>query len=120
MFSPAVLDHFYNPRNTGAVEGATHYGQFGIPGDGPYVQIWLKVEGGVIARAGYETYGCPASVGCASALAEILTGKTLETARKVDAKDLALLLGGLPEGKGHCADGVIVALHAALEDEDGS
>lgn len=50
MFGPAVLDHFYNPRNTGQVEGATHYGQFGISGDVPYVQLWLKVEGGVIAR----------------------------------------------------------------------
>lgn len=117
MFSPAVLDHFYNPRNTGEVDGATHYGQFGIPGDGPYVQLWLKVEEGVITKTGYETYGCPASVGCASMLAEVLVGRSLETAGKIDARDLTLLLGGLPSGKGACADGVIAALRGALEDE---
>lgn len=116
MFSPAVLDHFYNPRNTGQIAGATHFGQFGIPGDGPYVQIWLKVEEGVIARTGYETYGCPAAVGCASVLSEVLVGKSLETAKAIDARDLMLLLGGLPDGKGHCADMAIGALRSALEE----
>ncbi|MCO5297209.1 MAG: iron-sulfur cluster assembly scaffold protein [Fimbriimonadaceae bacterium] len=118
MFSPAVLDHFYNPRNAGPVEGATHYGQFGIPGDGPYVRLWLAVEGVTIARTGYETYGCPAAVGCASVLAEVLRGKTLEVARLLEPRDLELLLGGLPDGKGECADRAIGALRSALEEDE--
>ncbi len=44
MFSARVLDHFYNPRNTGPLEGATHQGTAGIPGDGPYVELWLLVQ----------------------------------------------------------------------------
>ncbi len=44
MFSARVLDHFYNPRNTGPLEGATHQGTAGIPGDGPYVELWLVLQ----------------------------------------------------------------------------
>lgn len=118
MFSPSVLDHFYNPRNAGPVEDATHYGQFGIPGDGPYVQLWLRVEGETIAGTGYQTYGCPAAVGCASVLAEVLRGKTLDVAKLIEPGDLALLLGGLPDGKSDCADRAIGALRDALEEKE--
>lgn len=117
MFSAAVLDRFYNPRNSGPVEGATHRGMGGLRGEGPYVELWLEISGGRILKAGYETYGCPAIVACGSVLCEVLIGKPVETARAIQARDLETLLGGLPEGKGHCPELAMEALRSALEDE---
>lgn len=117
MFSTAVLNRFYNPGNTGAMEGATHHGMGGMRGEGPYVELWLDVQGEQIARASYETYGCPAVVACGSVLCEVITGKSTEVARKIDPQDLTVLLGGLPEGKGHCPELAIEALHSALDGE---
>ena len=114
LFSAAVLDHNSRPRNVGGFEGATHQGQSGVPGDGPYVVLWLRVENGSIRRAGYSTYGCPAAVASASVAAEVLQGRTVRQALSLEPRDVELLLGGLPEGKGHCAAMVVEALRDAL------
>ncbi len=98
----------------GEFEGATHQGQSGVPGDGPYVVLWLRVENGSIRRAGYSTYGCPAAVASASVAAEVLQGRTVRQALSLEPRDVELLLGGLPEGKGHCAAMVVEALRDAL------
>lgn len=67
-----------------------------------------------IVRATYESNGCPSSIACASAAAELLVGRTIDQARKLTGRDLLLLLGGLPEGKGHCADMAVVAVQNAF------
>ena len=114
MFTSAVLDHPLNPRNVGAHEGATHYGQVGDPGGGPYVLFWLTVAGDTVAKASYETYGCPAAVACASLSAQIAPGRTISQLMQLEAADLERLLGGLPEGKGHCSMMAIQAIQRAL------
>src|SRR5205823_1283524 len=81
MFSPKVLDHFYRPRNTGPLAEATHVGTAGVPGEGPYMTLWLVVNGERIERAAYHTYGCPAAVACGSVTAEVLAGRTVAQAR---------------------------------------
>ena len=115
MFSEAVLDHFHRPRNPGAPEGANREGTAGVPGDGPYMRIWLTMEGETIVRAGFETYGCPAAIACGSLLTMLAAGRGRAAALAVTSRDLALVLGGLPEGKEHCADLATEALRDALE-----
>src|SRR6266581_3446441 len=99
MYSEKVLAHFHNPRNAGSLEDATNYGVAGSPGDGPYMELWLKVDGDIVQRAGFATYGCPAAVACGSLVTQLVTGRTLGIARKIEPADLIKLLGGLPEGK---------------------
>ena len=115
MFSPVALDHIANPRNAGPLEGATHQGVAGDPGGGPYVILWLKVEGDHIIKATYETYGCPASVACASLSAQLLAGRTVKQALSVTPHDLMLILGGLPEGKEHCPVLAVEAIQNAFK-----
>lgn len=117
MFTAAVADHVHNPRNCGEMANATHYGQCGIPGDGPYVQLWLRIESGRILKATYNTNGCPAQIASASMAAQLLSGRTIEQALLIEARDIELLLGGLPEGKGHCPQMAVEALKSALSGE---
>src|SRR5579871_3971983 len=113
MFSAIVNDHVYNPRNVGPLETATHEGVAGVPGDGPYGPA-IRGGGGKIVRAAYQTYGCPGAIACGSMTAQVLTGRTIEQALRLEEKDLVLLLGGLPEGKEHCPQLAIQALRKAL------
>ena len=46
----------------------------------------------------------------------ILKNRTVQQALSVTTKDIDLLLGGLPEGKGHCPDLAVQALHDALKE----
>jgi NifU-like protein involved in Fe-S cluster formation len=118
MLSAIASQHVHSPRNVGPLEGATHFGQAGTPGDGPYVQLWFIVEAGVIQKAAHKTNGCFASIASASVLAEVLQGRQVEHALTLSPSDVSNLLGGLPEGKGYCAEMAITALNSAFEENN--
>jgi nitrogen fixation NifU-like protein len=115
MYSLQVLDHFHQPRNVGPLEAATHQATVGVPGDGPYLILWFRVEQGTIVQAAYQTYGCPAAVASGSLLAELAVGRSPKTLLSLTPREVMLLLGGLPEGKEACAERAIQALHGALQ-----
>ena len=113
-YSAIVQEHFHQPRNVGPLEGATHQGTAGAPGDGPYAVIWLRIEGGRIAEAAYRTHGCPAAMASCSMVAELATGKTVDQALGLRPEELMEALGGLPEGKEHCPVLAVEALRNAI------
>lgn len=117
MFTARAAEHLSSPRNAGPLTSATHYGEGGTPGEGPYSRLWLQVEQGRIVRAGYECNGCPSSIVTSSMVAEIVTGRTVEQAALLTPADVVLLSGGLPEGKGYYADLAVAALQSALKSE---
>ena len=95
---------------------ANRLGVAGVPGDGPFVRIWLRVDGDTILKATYDTNGCPSSIGCSSALCELSAGRKLENMKLLEPQELEQYLGGLPEGKGHYAVLAIQALRSAMEE----
>ena len=118
VLSPLAAEHVHSPRNAGRLEGATHVGIGGVPGEGPYVRLWLVLEGETIRRASYECNGCPSSVAAASMSAQILVGRTREQALRLEPADLLLILGGLPEGKESYAVLAVQAARAALQTKE--
>ena len=99
--SATFTDHVRRPRNNGPLTAATSTGRYGSPGGGPYMTLWLALEGDRIRHASFETYGCPSAIACGSMLTELVAGRTVEEALRLEANDLVLVLGGLPEGKGN-------------------
>ncbi|MCW3051182.1 MAG: iscU [Chthonomonadales bacterium] len=114
MFSALAIEHIAVPRNIGPLEGATHQGVAGVPGDGPYMILWFQVEDGQIQKAAYATYGCPAAVASGSITATLLTGRTVEQALSLTAEMIIRILQGLPEGKEDCAQLAAAALQNAF------
>lgn len=114
MVSAYVQDHFANPRNIGTLENADAIGLAGIPGQGPFLQMFLRMEAGRIAEARFDTYGCPVARGCGSWLTCWVVGKTSAQALVLEADDLMRILGGLPLGKEHCASLAVDSLRDAL------
>lgn len=114
MYSAVVQEHFHQPRRVGPLADATHFGTAGVPGDGPYIQLWLRVDEGLVRSAAYRTYGCPAAVGSASMAAQLVEGLSLEDALQVSAAQIVSGLGGLPEGKEHCPQLAAQAIVSAV------
>jgi len=106
-----------SPANRGPLEGATHVGVSGSVGDGPYVQIWLKLAGGTIEEAAFRTPGCPSSTAAAGVLCALIAGKSVERVKTLTRDDLKAVVGVLPDGKGHYIDQSIEALMKALQGE---
>ena len=115
MFSETVRRILADPAHMGEFVGATHKGVAGVPGDGPYLILWLQIVRDTIVRAAFQTYGCPSAVASGSMLATLITGRTVEKASLLTTEDLLLVLGGLPAGKEYCAELGINGLKSALK-----
>jgi len=114
-YSPAILEHFANPRHVGTLEDADAVGQGGggpmCPEDMAYV--WIKVRDGQIAEIAHKTMGCPVAISSSSMTCTLALGKTLEEALAITAEAVIAALGGVPERK---ADSVVApeALQKAI------
>ena len=120
MFSELAADHIRNRRNVGKLASATHVGQIGTPGEGPFCVLYLEVANGVILRGSYETNGCPTSIASASVLLQLITGRLVEKAVLLNSQDLLRILSPVPEGKEDCPARAIGALNIALNTKQSS
>jgi NifU-like protein involved in Fe-S cluster formation len=90
-------------------------GAAGISGQGPYLQLFAKVEADIVKEASYQTYTCPNAIACGSWMVRWMEGRGPEMLARLEAEDLMRVLGGLPLGKEHCAYLAVNALRSLLE-----
>ena len=114
MSSVTFLDHLENPRNVCTLENATTIGTATNPLCGDLLHLHLAIADDKIAAASFKVRGCPPSIAAGSVLTELLTGLTVEEARKLTPADVTHALETLPRNKEHCAILAIDALRSAL------
>ena len=116
MYSEKVLDHFNNPRNVGEIPDANAVGRVGNPKCGDIMQMYLKIENGIIEDVKFKTFGCGAAIATSSMATEMVKGKSVEDALKLTNAAVAEALGGLPAHKLHCSVLAEEAIKSALSD----
>lgn len=114
MYSSELLDHFEHPRNGGEVANPDASAQVENPACGDILKLSLKVVGGRIAEIRFLAKGCVPTMACASALTELVQGKKVEEARKLQREELVKAVGGLPDASIHASHLAMDALAAAL------
>lgn len=115
-YSERFKDHLANPRNAGELADADAVSEQTNPVCGDRLRLSLRVRGGRIEAARFLAYGCPPTLACGSALAEMLEGMTPVEAARLSRADIAKAAGGLPARKGHAAALAVETLAAALEE----
>jgi nitrogen fixation NifU-like protein len=102
-YSEAFKDHLANPRNAGELADADASAEQSNPVCGDRLRLSLRIRDGRIESARFLAYGCPPTLACGSALAEMLEGMTLEDAALLTRQDITRSVGGLPARKTHAA-----------------
>ena len=111
-----VLDHFLNPRNVGDLPDADGRAEVGATACGDVLRLALKVRAGRITEARFRTFGSSTAIASASAMTELLTGRTVAEALHFSSQEVLDALGGLPAAKMHCTLLAEEAVKAALAD----
>ena len=117
-----LLDHFMNPRNIGEIDRPDGYGRAVNPVNQYFTDIYLRVKDGIIDDIKFKTFGCVVTIASASALTEIVKGRSVE--ELISSKNpfqnllqsLRKELGAVPEKNWHCPPAAIQALLYALTD----
>jgi nitrogen fixation protein NifU and related proteins len=115
MYSPQVLDHFQHPRNAGEVANPDASVQLENPVCGDVLKLTLRVTDGRIAEIRFLAQGCVPAVACASALTELVQGRTITEARQLRREELVRAIGGLPKASLHASHLAMDALAASVK-----
>jgi nitrogen fixation NifU-like protein len=81
LYQQVILDHHKKPRNFGKLEGANKKAEGFNPLCGDKIEVYLKIEDGVVRDICFEGSGCAISTASASMMTESLKGKTEAEAR---------------------------------------
>ena len=82
---------------------------------GDLIELYLKIDkNGTIEDAKFYYLGCPGSASSASAMTELVKGKTIDQAKKITEDNVLNELGGLPKMKLDCRKLAIKALRKSI------
>jgi nitrogen fixation protein NifU and related proteins len=115
MYSPQLLDHFQNPRNTGDLSNADAVAELENPVCGDVIRLSLKMQAQRIEKIRFKAKGCVPAIACGSALTEMVLDKTVNEIRRLRRDDLIAAVGGLPQASSHAAQLALDALSNALD-----
>jgi nitrogen fixation NifU-like protein len=115
-YSPAVIDHWQNPRNFRKTDAPDGYAQVkGTCGDS--MEMFIKLKDEKIRECTFQTDGCGMTVVCSSVATELAINKSFtEALGSVSASEILRILGGLPESDVHCAQLATETLRRAMAD----
>lgn len=93
LYTDDFIAIYKNPMKYGTIQDYTHVldGNNGSCGDN--IRIYVKMNGDVIERVGFEGKGCVISIVSTSLLLSYLEGKTLKHLSEIDEEDMYLLIG---------------------------
>ena len=83
IYTTALMDHNAHPDYKYEMDDATHTHEGINPSCGDELTLSLRVKDGVIEEAAFTGHGCAVSQASADMMADLVTGETVEEARRL-------------------------------------
>ncbi len=102
-YSSTAIEYFLEKVNVGKIEDPDAYFVYTGP-CGDTMEIFLTIVPGSkeIKDAKFQAIGCAGAFAAGSAITEMIKGKTVEQAEKIEEEDVIDWLGAIPNQKIHC------------------
>ena len=110
-----------NRANYGELESASVVSEYKNIGCGDGYRLFLEIADGKISNARYTTTGCSFSLASLTIICDLIRGKTLEEAKKIQPEELETAIDGYPDRRRVYTQTAIQALQKAITDyENGT
>ncbi|SHL79784.1 nitrogen fixation protein NifU [Actinacidiphila paucisporea] len=90
MYQDVILDHYKHPHGRGLRDGQAEVHHVN-PTCGDEITLRVRLDGSVIGDVSYESQGCSISQASASVLNDLLVGKDVAEAQKIQETFLELM-----------------------------
>jgi len=102
-YSDIAIGYFLKKVNVGKIDNPdAYFVHTGPCGDTMEISLAIEPESKVIKEAKFQAIGCAGAFSSGSAITEMVKGKTIEQAEKIEEEDVIDWLGGIPGQKIHC------------------
>ncbi len=101
-YAPRAVDILGSELHLGTLSNASVHVRHQA-GCGDVLELWLRIENNIIREAAFQYAGCAGLQASASALTDIILGRTLDEAAALDERDIIMYLEAIPKNKYECA-----------------
>ncbi len=97
LYRTVIMDNYKNPKNKGLLKSDKyHFVHLNNPSCGDDMNIELFVEDGIIKEIHHDGKGCSICCSSASVMSDVLTGKSIEDAKRLIVDFYSLVIGNEP------------------------
>jgi nitrogen fixation NifU-like protein len=115
-YADPAINYFLEKKYMGHLENADQVSQK-IGSCGDIMKVYIKLgENEIIDDVRYEITGCAGAISAAMAAVELVKGKTLDAALKINDGDVFKVLENIPEKKHHCIQLAVKTMHQGIEE----
>jgi nitrogen fixation NifU-like protein len=115
VYSDRTIDMFLRTKDKRKIDSPDGFARITGP-CGDTMEIFLKMDNGIIIDAAFQTDGCSPSIASGGMVTQMAKGKSIAKIKTLTPQDILDTLGGLPEESKHCATLAVDTLKEALED----
>lgn len=115
----ALEEHRQHPRHLGKLVGCDAVGDVGSIVVGDALRFFLSIDDDTVREAQFQVFGAADMIPAASVLCDMLPGKTVQEARRLQPEHICQHLGGLDRYELTAQIWALDAMHVALDTYQG-
>ena len=115
-YAEPAINYYLEKKYMGSIENADQVSEK-IGSCGDTMKVYLKIDDRkVIQDVRYEITGCAGAISAAMAAVELVKGKTIDDAMKMNDGDVFTVLKNIPEKKHHCIQLAVKTMHKGIQE----
>ncbi|MBU1340874.1 MAG: iron-sulfur cluster assembly scaffold protein [Proteobacteria bacterium] len=115
-YADPAINYYLEKKYMGHIENADQVSEK-VGSCGDIMKVYIKMDqNNLIDDVRYEITGCAGAISAAMAAVDLVKGKTIEYALKINDGDVFKVLENIPEKKHHCIQLAVKTMHKGLQE----